>query len=188
MRANSAGLEGWVAVELPFFLTILFIFFSRIFDVSLATLRIIYLTRGQSKLAAVIGFVEVMLYVIALSMVLDNLDNPLNVVIYGLGFAAGNYVGSLIEEKVAVGYVNVQVITMHNGVNLEEKLREMGYGVTSMECYGKTGTHRILQILMKRRVLPAFLKDLRALDQQAFISIADTRKIMGGYFSRMKAK
>jgi len=175
-------------VELSFYLTLLFIFFSRIFDVSLATLRIIYLTRGQSKLAAAIGFFEVILYVLALSMVLDNLDHPLNVVIYGLGFATGNYVGSLIEEKVAVGFVNVQVITMHNGVNLEEKLREMGYGVTSMECYGKTGAHRILQILIKRKALPCFLKDLHELDQQAFVSIQDARKIMGGYFSRMKAK
>ena len=100
-------------MELPFYLTLLFIFFSRIFDVSLATLRIIYLTRGQNKLAAAIGFFEVIIYVFALSMVLDNLNHPLNVVIYGLGFATGNYVGGFIEEKVAVGFVNVQVITMH---------------------------------------------------------------------------
>ncbi len=173
---------------MPVVLTYIFIFFSRIFDVSLGTLRIIYLTRGRSKLAASIGFIEVMLYIIALSMVLGNLDRPLNIVIYGLGFAAGNYVGSLIEEKVAVGYVNVQVITMHNCVDLEEALREMGFGVTSMECYGKEGLHRILHILMKRRTLPVFLAKMRELDRQAFISIFDTRRIMGGYFARMKAK
>lgn len=173
---------------MPLLLTYLFIFFSRIFDVSLGTLRIIYLTRGQSKLAAAIGFVEVMIYVVALSMVLGNLDRPLNIVIYGLGFAAGNFVGSLIEEKVAVGYVNVQVITMRNCGVLEEALRELGYGVTSMECYGKEGPHRVLHILMKRRALPDFLKKLRVLDKDAFISISDTRKIMGGYFARMKAK
>jgi uncharacterized protein YebE (UPF0316 family) len=175
-------------MAMPVVLTYIFIFFSRIFDVSLGTLRIIYLTRGRSKLAASIGFIEVMLYIIALSMVLGNLDRPLNIVIYGLGFAAGNYVGSLIEEKVAVGYVNVQVITMHNCVDLEEALREMGFGVTSMECYGKEGLHRILHILMKRRTLPVFLAKMRELDRQAFISIFDTRRIMGGYFARMKAK
>ncbi|MEW5784162.1 MAG: DUF2179 domain-containing protein [Bacillota bacterium] len=175
-------------MALPYIVTCIFIFFSRIFDVSLGTLRIIYLTRGQSKLAAAIGFVEVMIYVVALSMVLGNLDRPLNVIIYGLGFAAGTYVGSLIEEKVAVGYVSVQVISMNNGGDLEGTLRSLGFGVTSVECYGKDGPHRILHILMKRKALPNFLKDLRVLDRQAFISIADTRKIMGGYFSRMKAK
>jgi uncharacterized protein YebE (UPF0316 family) len=172
----------------PVFITYAFIFFSRIFDVSLGTLRIIYLTRGQSKLAAAIGFVEVMIYVVALSMVINNLDRPLNIIIYGFGFACGNYFGSLVEEKVAVGYVNVQVITKNNGCELEGSLRELGFGVTSMDCYGKDGPHRILHILMKRKTLPVFLKSLRQLDSEAFISIIDTRKIMGGYFTRMKAK
>ena len=161
--------------EIPVYLTYLFIFFSRIFDVSLGTLRIIYLTRGQSKLAAGIGFIEVMIYVVALGMVLGNLDHPLSIVIYGLGFGVGNFMGSLIEEKVAVGYVTVQVITMKNGGELEDAVREMGYGVTSMDCYGKEGPHRILHILMKRRLLPAFLKSLKQLDKQAFVSILDTR-------------
>ena len=173
---------------MPLYATYIFIFFSRIFDVSLGTLRIIYLTRGQSKLAAAIGFIEVMIYVVALSMVINNLGSPLNVIIYGLGFACGNYFGSLIEEKVAVGFVNVQVITKNNGCELEGSLRELGFGVTSMDCYGKDGPHRILYILMKRKTLPVFFKNLRQLDRDAFISIIDTRKIMGGYFTRMKAK
>jgi uncharacterized protein YebE (UPF0316 family) len=172
----------------PIILTYVFIFFSRIFDVSLGTLRIIYLTRGQSKLAAAIGFIEVMIYVVALSMVINNLDRPLNILIYGFGFACGNYIGSVIEEKVAVGYVNVQVITKNNGCGLEGSLRDLGFGVTSMDCFGKDGPHRILHILMKRKALPVFLKSLRQLESEAFISIIDTRKIMGGYFSRMKAK
>ncbi len=175
-------------LKVPIFATYLFIFFSRIFDVSLGTLRIIYLTRGQSKLAASIGFVEVMIYVVALSMVINNLDHPLNILLYGFGFACGNYIGSLIEEKVAVGYVNVQVITRKNGGELECSLRELGFGVTSMDCFGKDGPHRILHILMKRKTLPVFLKSLRQLDNETFISIIDTRKIMGGYFNRMKAK
>lgn len=173
---------------MPVFLTYLFIFFSRIFDVSLGTLRIIYLTRGQSKLAAMIGFVEVMIYVVALSMVLGNLNHPLNIVIYGLGFAAGNLVGGLIEEKVAVGYASVQVITMQNGGELEESLRSRGFGVTAMQCYGMDGPHRVLHVLIRRRALPHFLKTLRSLDRNAFVSVSDTRKIMGGYFARMKAK
>lgn len=174
--------------ELPVYLTYLFVFFSRVFDVSLGTLRIIYLTRGQGKLAAMIGFVEVIIYIIALGMVISNLDHPLNIIIYGLGFAAGNYVGSMIEEKIAVGFANVQVITMQNCVDMEESLREMGYGVTSMDCYGKEGPHRILHVLLRRKALKAFLRKIREMEPHAFISIVDTRKIMGGYFTRMKSK
>ena len=85
----------------------MFIFLARVLDVSLGTLRIIYLTRGRSKVAAGIGFIEIVVYVIALGMVIGNLDRPLNVIIYALGFAAGNLVGGFIEEKIAVGHVTV---------------------------------------------------------------------------------
>ncbi len=173
---------------MPVIATYIYIFFSRIFDVSLATLRIIYLTRGKSKLAAAIGFFEVMIYVVALGLVVGNLHQPLSVLIYGLGFAAGNLVGSFIEEKVAVGFVTIQVVTLQDGKDLDYNLREYGYGVTAMECYGKDGTHRILHILLKRRDLPSFLKVLSELDRQAVVSIFDTRKIMGGYFARLKDK
>lgn len=173
---------------LEVFLTYLAIFCAKIAHVSLGTIRIIYLTRGKSITAAVIGFFEVIIYLIALTMVLSNIDQWSNILVYGLGFATGNIVGSVIEEKIAVGYVHVQIITVQNGGTLEELLREQGYGVTSMPCYGKEGAHRTLQVLLKRRELPSFVKKMHKLDPDAFISISDTRKIMGGYFAGMKAK
>lgn len=169
-------------------LTFITIFFAKIGHVSLGTVRIIYLTRGKSLVAAAIGFFEVIIYLVALTTVLSNLDHWSNIVVYGIGFAAGNLIGSIIEEKIAVGHVNVQIITVQNCGSLEELLREQGYGVTSMPCYGKEGAHRTLQVLLKRRELPAFLKNMKKFDPDAFISIFDTRKIMGGYFNRMKAK
>ncbi len=173
---------------MPLYLTYFLIFFSRVADVSLGTLRIIYLTRGRSKLAAAIGFVEVLIYIVALAVVMQHLDRPINILIYALGFSAGNYVGSWVEEKVAVGFVNVQVIFKQVCVDFEDDLREMGYGVTAVDCFGKEGPHRILYILMKRRDLPAFLTEIREMSDEAFISIMDTRKIMGGYFSQLKGK
>jgi uncharacterized protein YebE (UPF0316 family) len=71
---------------------------------------------------------------------------------------------------------------------LKSTLREQGYGVTSMPCYGKEGAHRTLQVFLKRRELPSFLKSMQQTDPDAFVSIFDTRKIMGGYFTGMKAK
>lgn len=173
---------------LEVFLTYLAIFCAKIAHVSLGTIRIIYLTRGKSITAAVVGFFEVIIYLIALTMVLSNIDQWSNILVYGLGFATGNIVGSVIEEKIAVGFVHVQIITVQNGGTLEELLREQGYGVTSMPCYGKEGAHRTLQVLLKRRELPSFIKKMHKLDPDAFISISDTRKIMGGYFAGMKAK
>jgi uncharacterized protein YebE (UPF0316 family) len=164
------------------------IFFAKIAHVSLGTIRIIYLTRGKSLAAAVIGFFEVIIYLVALTTVLSNLDQWSNILVYGLGFATGNIIGSMIEEKIAVGFVNVQIITVQNCGSLEEQLREQGYGVTSMPCYGKEGAHRTLQVLLKRRELPKFLKTMQQTAPDAFVSIFDTRKIMGGYFNRMKAK
>ncbi len=170
-------------------LTLLAIFFAKIAHVSLGTIRIIYLTRGQSKIAAAIGFFESIIYIGALSMVLTNLEAWQNILFYGLGFAAGNLVGSWIEEKIAVGFVLVQIVTKVNGGSLDEYLREQGFGVTSMPCYGREGAHRTnLQVLLKRKEVPLLLKKMNQYDPEAFISIFDTRKIMGGYFSRMKSK
>ena len=169
-------------------LTLVAIFVAKIAHVSLGTIRIIYLTRGQSISAAIIGFFEVIIFLVALSLVLTNIDQWYNILVYGLGFAAGNIVGSKIEEKIAVGFVHVQVITVNNCGTLEEALRDEGYGVTSMPCYGREGAHRTLQVLLKRKELPALLKKMKEFDPDAFVSIFDTRKIMGGYFNRMKAK
>lgn len=166
----------------------LIIFCCKVIDVSMGTVRIIYLTRGQSKIAAAIGFVEMLLYIVALGTVMGNLDHPVNIFIYALGFSVGSYVGSKIEEKIAVGFVNVQIITMQIYNGLEEALRQTGFGVTSVDCSGKEGPHRILYVMMKRRDLPSFLKKIRELDKGAFVSIMDTRNILGGYFRQAKAK
>lgn|GEM_PF-184654 len=184
------GLEQQgAAVQIPLYLSYILIFVSRVADVSLGTLRIIYLTRGRSKLAASVGFVEVLIYIVALATVMEHLmDRPLSVFIYAFGFAAGNYVGSWVEERVAVGFVNVQVVLKQLCYGFEDSLREMGFGVTTVDCFGKEGPHSIHYVLMKRRDLPLFLQKVKEIDKDAFISIMDTRKIMGGYFNRLKAK
>ncbi len=175
-------------MHFPIYISCLIIFCCKVIDVSMGTVRIIYLTRGQSKIAAAIGFVEMLLYIVALGTVMGNLDHPVNIFIYALGFSVGSYVGSKIEEKIAVGFVNVQIITMQIYNGLEEALRQTGFGVTSVDCSGKEGPHRILYVMMKRRDLPSFLKKIRELDKGAFVSIMDTRNILGGYFRQAKAK
>lgn len=165
-----------------------FIFFARVSDVSLSTVRILMLMRGKSLNAAIIGFFEVSIYILALSRVLGSLDDPLRLVIYASGFATGNYVGSRIEERLALGFATAQVISLEKSDELAEKARERGFGVTVLEGCGREGTHQILHILMKRKDLPCFIALVRSIDDQAFVTVMDTRKIFGGYFTKIKAK
>ncbi|MBS4031087.1 MAG: DUF2179 domain-containing protein [Clostridiales bacterium] len=166
----------------------LFIFFARVSDVTLSTMRILMLMRGKSINAAVIGFFEVIIYILALGQVIGSLNEPLRLIVYALGFATGNFVGSRVEERLAIGFATAQVISLENSDLMAEKMRDQGFGVTVLEGCGKQGTHQILHILLKRKDLPCFIGLARQIDKDAFVSVMDTRQIFGGYFSKIKAK
>lgn len=167
---------------------LLFIFFARVIDVTLSTMRILMIMRGKSVTAAVIGFFEVSVYILALSRVIGALDHPIRLIVYASGFAAGNLLGSRIEERLALGFSTAQVISLDKSEELAEKMRQRGFGVTVLEGCGREGTHQILHILLKRRDMPCFLTIIRDIDSQAFVTVMDTRKIFGGYFTKIKAK
>ena len=162
----------------------LFIFSARICDVSLSTMRTLMIVRGHRLYAALIGFFEVIIYIITLERVFSNLDNPVNLIAYAAGFATGNVVGSVIEEKLAVGTLTVQVITLKSPLVLTERLREKGYGVTVIEGQGREGTHHILQIILQRRMVPELRKLVDEWDKDAFWTIFDARATKGGIFNR----
>lgn len=164
----------------------LFVFCARATDVSLGVFRTISLVRGKRLVAAIIGFFEVSIFVLALGRVLTNFDDPLNVLFYAFGFATGNYVGSTIEEKVALGYVIVQIVTEDK--TLAEILRSFGYGITIVEGHGKTGPRTVLYATLKRRNLPQFMKIVEEKSDKAFVTILDTRKTRGGFFADVAKK
>ena len=173
---------------MPFVLSGLFIFIARVADMSMATLRILMLMRGRSVIASLIGFMESLLYIVALGEVLKHLDSPFNMVFFAAGFAVGNFVGSRIEERIALGYVNAQIISVGSYDTLQTALRDAGFGVTSVEGHGKDGIHHILHVLLKRRDLHKMMKMVSSEDQKAFVSIFDTRQIFGGFFPAHKSK
>jgi len=166
----------------------LFIFFARLTDVSMATIRMIMVVRGKRFIAAMIGFFEVSIYVMAIGKVLSGLDNPINILVYASGFATGNFMGVFLEEKLALGNIVVQVISDHEVMRLVEFLREKGFGVTVIEGYGRQGIRHLLNITLKRKSLPALYDILDDHDKNAFITVMDTRSIRGGYFSAGKKK
>jgi uncharacterized protein YebE (UPF0316 family) len=165
----------------------LFIFFARICDVSLATMRTLMIMRGQRLYAALIGFFEVIIYILALDKIFGNLDNPLNLISYAAGFATGNYLGSFLEEKLAVGTITVQVITLKAPLELTERLRNEGFGVTLIEGIGREGVRYILQIMLKRKQFECLRRIIDQWDPDAFWTIFDARLTRGGVLSR-KAK
>jgi len=173
---------------LPLLLSGIFIFFARVIDMSLATFRILLIMRGRSLAASLIGFLESGLYIVALTVVVKNINSPLSILLYAAGFGVGTYTGSFIEERVALGYVNVQIISIDSHESMQTRLREEGFGVTSLEGYGKDGAHSILNVLLKRRDLPRIMELVNSEDKKAFVSITDTRKIIGGFFPKRKAK
>ncbi|KKM08989.1 hypothetical protein SY88_21315 [Clostridiales bacterium PH28_bin88] len=162
----------------------LLIFFARVVDVSLQTMRVLLLVRGKRPLAAAIGFFEVAIYVLALKYVVDRLNDPLSLVIYAMGFSAGNLVGGMIEEKVALGHLTVQVISMCRPLELAEFLRQEGYGVTVLKGEGREGTHFLLNIILSRKDLPKVMDIVNRWDCQAFVTVLDARATKGGIFTR----
>lgn len=172
------------------FLGYLFIFGARICDVSMATVRTLMVVQGRKVQAAMIGFFEVIIYVVALGKVVNGLSDPRNLFAYALGFACGNYVGIIIEEKIALGNLNAQVITncKEKEAEIVKRLRENGFGVTVIKGEGKEGERSILNVTFKRKMLGELNRILEDIDGKAFITVSNTKQIKGGYFSTVKKK
>ncbi|MBC7325917.1 MAG: DUF2179 domain-containing protein [Moorella sp. (in: Bacteria)] len=158
------------------------VFLARVTDVSLATLRMLLLVRGKRFYAAAIGLFEVTIYVVTLKYVVDRLGDPASLLFYALGFASGNIVGSLIEEKVALGQVTVQVITLKSPLELADTLRTAGFGVTITEGQGREGSHPILNLSFPRRQLAEMKQIVNQWDAGAFVVIQEVRTTYGGFY------
>lgn len=166
----------------------LFIFFARIIDVSMATVRTLMIVKGKRGYASLIGFFEVIIYITALGKVVSGLNNIGNLMAYALGFACGNYFGSYIEEKIALGNLTAQIVMKERRPDIVQKLRESGFGVTVIEGYGKEGVREVLNITLKRKDLKKLNEIIEDYSENLFITVSETRHIKGGYFSQSKKK
>lgn len=166
----------------------LFIFSARILDVSMGTIRMLMLMRGKKYHAAFIGFFEVIIFIKVLGTVVNQLDNPVYLIMYGLGFAAGNIVGGILEEKLAVGFLTLHIISKDKSKQLTEVLRGNGYGVTVIDSHGWQGERDILNLQIKRKDMRDVQRLISETDSDAYVTIYDTREALGGYFKRSKKK
>lgn len=164
----------------------LVIFSTRICDVTLDTLRIIYVSRGLKFLAASIGFIEVLIWLFAITQIFKNLTNPLYYVAYAGGFAMGNFVGIFIEERMAIGTVVIRIITQKDTAELIELLKNTGYGITHVDAEGAQGPVKIIFSIVKRRDIDHVLDIIQMNNPQAFYTIEDVRLVREGVFQPLK--
>jgi uncharacterized protein YebE (UPF0316 family) len=158
------------------------IFGLRVSDMTLDTLRTLFVIRGRKGVSWVLGFAQSLIFVLAISSVLSNLDNPLSLVGYAAGFATGNVIGMLVEERLAVGHTHLRVISSRWGSAIAERLRDEGYAVTEIPGRGKDGAVSTLDIGVLRKNVQRVGRTVRELDPQAFITAEDVRPLLRGFW------
>jgi uncharacterized protein YebE (UPF0316 family) len=175
MSFYNSDLFKWVILPI-------LIFLARLTDVSLGTMRIIFVSRGVKYLAPVIGFVEVNIWLLAIGQIMENLsnNNPNSIVCtlaYAGGFATGSFVGILIEEKVSIGLVLLRLISRHDTKELIEYLKSENYGVTIHDAEGVKGPVKIIFAVIRRKDLHNVLDRINQIHPHAFYSVEDVRSV-----------
>ena len=169
------------------FILPLLIFLARILDVSLGTIRLIFISKGVKYLAPLIGFFEVLIWLLAIGQIMKNLNNVVCYIAYGGGFALGTFLGIFIEEKLSIGMVLVRIITQRDATELISFLQLKGYGVTRVNAEGAYGDVMILFSIIRRTDLKEVVDVITKLDPKAFYSIEDVRFVSEGIFPLKKS-
>ena len=157
---------------------------ARIIDVSLGTIRMIMIIRGSKWPAAIIGFFEILVYTIALGMVVGALNDPVKLLVFCLGFALGVVVGSVIEERLALGYRGVQVILDWEQAQVVEELRGQGYPVTTWDAQGKSGGKIVINMVVRRNLAHQVTEQIYAMAPDAFVVFMEPKHFRGGYMKK----
>jgi uncharacterized protein YebE (UPF0316 family) len=155
----------------------LLIFLTRIVDMTLDTLRVVYISRGNRIIAPILGFFAVLIWLLAITQIMQNLENFLCYIAYAGGFAMGNYIGLILEEKLALGHQVIRVITGKDSTLLINDLRSHGYGATSVDAEGKDGKVHIIFSVVKRKHIADVISVINHFNPKAFYSIEDVRSL-----------
>ena len=164
----------------------LLILISRIFDVTLGTIRIMLLSRGNRLLAPLLGFFEILIWLIAIRQIMQNLENIFCYIAYAGGFAIGNLLGVTIEQKVAIGKIIFRVVTRTDASKLVANLRLHGFGVTVLDAQGASGLVNVIYCIIDRKSIPCIIPIIEEYNPKAFYSIEDVRAVKEGIFPTNK--
>jgi uncharacterized protein YebE (UPF0316 family) len=158
----------------------LLIFLARVVDVSLGTSRVFFISRGFKKLAAFIGFWEVLIWLVAIGYATQNLSNPLCIVAFALGFATGNYVGITLTEKLSLGVVLIRILTHENADALIESLKTSKYGLTTLDGRGAYGPMKVIFTIVQRQEVDKIVAIIQSNNPKAFYTIEDVSEVSKG--------
>lgn len=164
----------------------LLIFVARILDVSLGTVRVVLVSRGVRALSALVGFFEVLIWIIVIGQIIKNLNNAACYVAYAGGFATGTFVGTWLADKLAVGFVIVRVVTQHDASELIDFFNKSNVGATTVDAEGAYGPVKIIFMVIKRQDLRQVIDNIKRFNPNAFYSIEDVRSISQGIFPMRK--
>jgi uncharacterized protein YebE (UPF0316 family) len=169
------------------YITLIYIFFARIIDVSIGTIRIILISQGMRKLAPVLGFFEILIWLTAIGKALTNLNGVYSYFIYAGGFAAGNYVGMLLESRLSIGYQSIRIITSKKVTALPMMLRDEGFDISIINGRGTKGEIYIIYTVARKRHVKKIINITNALEPNAFITIENVQSHKTGFVSKKKA-
>jgi uncharacterized protein YebE (UPF0316 family) len=163
-------------------LLIILVFFARIADVSLGTLRIIYINKGKRMLAPLLGFFEVFIWIVVVSQLVRSVSSLAGYLAYAAGFAAGNYIGIAIESRLAIGTLIVRAIVTGETEKLIQSLKDAGYGVTYFDAHGANGPVTVIYSVINRKELMDIVELLHDRNPHIFYTVEETRLTSEGVF------
>lgn len=160
----------------------LIVFATRVLDVTLGTMRIIFLSRGRKYLAPLLGFIEVLIWITVVSQIVGGARNMVAYIAYAAGFAVGNYVGMAIEDRLAIGTLVIRIILSRDGKTLVDKLREDGFGVTYVDGHGTTGPVMLVYTVVMRKELERVVDIIHSTSPKSFFTVEELRSVQQGIF------
>ncbi|GAB4457229.1 MAG: DUF2179 domain-containing protein [Anaerolineales bacterium] len=172
---NSFDAYTWVILPLV-------VFMARLVDVTLGTMRIIFLSRGRKFIAPLLGFVEVFIWITIVSQIVRGAQNFAAYFAYAAGFAVGNYFGMVLEDKLAIGTLVVRIIIPKSGQELIQRLREADYGVTYVNGHGASGDVVLIYTVVMRRELAQVVDIIQTTTPKAFFTVEELRSVQQGIF------
>ncbi|MDP2423827.1 MAG: DUF2179 domain-containing protein [Bacteroidales bacterium] len=180
MDISAITVDSWIFtwVILP-----LLIIIARIADQTIGTLRLIFLSKGYKRLAPVLGFFEVIIWLLVVTQILRHLDNALTYIAYGLGFALGNYIGIVIEQKLSLGNVIIRIIPKVDTTDLLNYFREQNIGLTTVDAMGSRGPVKVIFSIIKRHDIERVVSIIHRFNPNSFYTIEDVKSVHEGIMS-----
>jgi len=164
------------------------IFFARICDVTIGTLRIIFVSKGMKKLAPILGFFEVLIWIVIISEILTKANDWVCYIAYAAGYASGNFIGMIIEERLAMGIYLVRVFTLRGGNELVKKLNQNNFGATCLKGRGAEREVDIVETVVGRKNMETVELIINDFDPDTFFVIEDVRSTQRGIFPIKSAR